>query len=200
MIPFAMLQPEAESVERVFREQRRRILATLIRILGDIDLAEESLAAAFEAALAQWPAEGGIPDNPRAWLIRAARNKAIDQRRQATLHEAKHAELDAEGDAATAPGVFLGDERTVEDDQLRLIFTCCHPALAIEAQVALTLRTLGGLETDEIARAFLVPPATMAQRLVRAKAQDPRRAASRIACPTPTSCPSASMPCSPWST
>jgi len=167
MIPFAM-QPEVETVERVFREQRRRILATLIRILGDIDLAEESLAAAFEAALAQWPAEGGIPDNPRAWLIRTARNKAIDQRRQATLHEAKHAELAAEGDTATAP-VFYGDERTVEDDQLRLIFTCCHPALAIEAQVALTLRTLGGLETEKIARAFLVPPATMAQRLVRAK-------------------------------
>ncbi len=164
----AAMHPEVEAVERVFREQRRRILATLIRILGDIDLAEESLAAAFEAALAQWPAEGGIPDNPRAWLIRTARNKAIDQRRQATLHEAKHAELAAEGDTAPAP-VFYGDERTVEDDQLRLIFTCCHPALAIEAQVALTLRTLGGLETEEIARAFLVPPATMAQRLVRAK-------------------------------
>ena len=160
---------EVAAVERVFREQRRRILATLIRLLGDIDLAEESLAAAFEAALAQWPAEGGVPDNPRAWLIRTARNKAIDQRRQSTLHEAKHAELAAEGDAATAPGLFLGDERTVEDDQLRLIFTCCHPSLAIEVQVALTLRTLGGLETDEIARAFLVPPATMAQRLVRAK-------------------------------
>jgi RNA polymerase sigma-70 factor, ECF subfamily len=163
------MQVEVEVVEHVFREQRRRILATLIRVLGDIDLAEESLAAAFEAALAQWPAEGGVPDNPRAWLIRTARNKAIDQRRQATLHEAKHLELAAEGDIATAPGVFIGDERTVEDDQLRLIFTCCHPALAIEAQVALTLRALGGLETEEIARAFLVPPATMAQRLVRAK-------------------------------
>ena len=108
------MQVEVEVAARVFRDQRRRILATLIRILGDIDLAEESLAVAFEAALAQWPTEG-IPDNPRAWLIRIARNKAIDQRRQATLHEAKHAELAAEGDAATAPGVFLGDERTVED-------------------------------------------------------------------------------------
>jgi RNA polymerase sigma-70 factor (ECF subfamily) len=163
------MQVEVEVVERVFREQRRRILATLIRILGDIDLAEESLAAAFEAALGQWPGEGGVPDNPRAWLIRTARNKAIDQRRQATLHEAKQAALAAESDTATAPGLFIGDERTVADDQLRLIFTCCHPALAIEAQVALTLRTLGGLETEEIARAFLVPPATMAQRLVRAK-------------------------------
>jgi RNA polymerase sigma-70 factor (ECF subfamily) len=163
------MQVEVEVVERVFREQRRRILATLIRILGDIDLAEDALAAAFEAALGQWPAEGGVPDNPRAWLIRTARNKAVDQRRQATLHQAKQAELAAESDTTAAPGVFLGDERTVEDDQLRLIFTCCHPALAIEAQVALTLRTLGGLETEEIARAFLVPPATMAQRLVRAK-------------------------------
>ncbi len=165
----ARMGTAGEAVERVFREQRRRILATLIRLLGDFDLAEESLAAAFEAALAQWPADGAPPDNPRAWLIRTARNKAVDRRRQTALHETKHAELAAEADAAAAPGIFYGDERTVEDDQLRLIFTCCHPALAIEAQVALTLRTLGGLETEEIARAFLVPPATMAQRLVRAK-------------------------------
>ena len=116
------------------------------------------------------PREGGVPDNPRAWLIRAARNKAVDQRRQATLHQAKHAELAAaRATARPRPASSSGTERTVEDDQLRLIFTCCHPALAIEAQVALTLRTLGGLETEEIARAFLVPPATMAQRLVRAK-------------------------------
>ena len=164
----ATMRTEREAVERLYREQRRRILATLIRLLGDIDLAEESLAAAFEAALAQWP-EGGVPDNPRAWWIRTARTKAIDQRRQTTLHQHKHAELAAEGDAATAPGIFYGDESTALDDQLRLIFTCCHPALALEAQVALTLRTLGGLETEEIGRAFLVPPATMAQRLVRAK-------------------------------
>ncbi len=164
----ARMEPANEAVAHVFREQRRRILATLIRLLGDIDLAEESLAAAFEAALAQWPADGP-PDNPRAWLIRTARNKAVDQRRQAALHQAKHAALAAEADTATAPEIFYGDERTVEDDQLRLIFTCCHPALAVEAQVALTLRTLGGLATEEIARAFLVPPATMAQRLVRAK-------------------------------
>src|SRR5579863_5037456 len=107
------MQVEVEVVERVFREQRRRILATLIRILGDIDLAEDALAAAFEAALAQWPGEGGVPDNPRAWLSRTARNKAIDQRRQATLQEAKHAALAAESDSTSAPGVFIGDERTV---------------------------------------------------------------------------------------
>ena len=161
------MQIENDTIERVFREERRRILATLIRLLGDIDLAEESLAAAFEAALRQWTAaRDGVPDNPRAWLIRAARNKAIDQRRRAALQEQRQAALAVDGEVEAASPV---DEVTVEDDQLRLIFTCCHPALAIEAQVALTLRTLGGLETEEIARAFLVPPATMAQRLVRAK-------------------------------
>jgi RNA polymerase sigma-70 factor (ECF subfamily) len=164
------MQIETETIERVFREERRRILATLIRLLGDIDLAEESLAAAFEAALLQWSAErDGVPDNPRAWLIRAARNKAIDQRRRAALHEQRQAELAVAGETEAASPAPPVDELTVEDDQLRLIFTCCHPALAIEAQVALTLRTLGGLETEEIARAFLVAPATMAQRLVRAK-------------------------------
>jgi len=161
-----------ETVERVFREQRRRILATLIRLVGDMDLAEDALAAAFEAALAQWqPARDGVPDNPAAWLIRTARNKAIDQRRRGRLDQDKRQELAAEAPVAEAPAADLWDEVTVQDDQLRLIFTCCHPALAIEAQVALTLRTLGGLETEEIARAFLVPPATMAQRLVRAKAK-----------------------------
>ncbi len=164
----------SELVERVFREERRRILATLIRLIGDIDRAEDALAAAFEAALAQWGGDReGLPDNPRAWLIRAARNKAIDQRRRARLDEAKRAELAsaAEAPAEALPVALAAEEVPVEDDQLRLIFTCCHPALAIEAQVALTLRTLGGLETEEIARAFLVPPATMAQRLVRAKAK-----------------------------
>jgi RNA polymerase sigma-70 factor (ECF subfamily) len=159
-----------ETIESVFRQERGRILATLIRILGDIDLGEEALAAALEAALVQWPREG-TPANPRAWLIRAARNKAVDQMRRRALHEGKRAEMEA--DAALGRDDAGGeiDEVAVRDDQLRLIFTCCHPALAVEAQVALTLRTLCGLETEAIARAFLVPPATMAQRLVRAKAK-----------------------------
>ena len=166
---------EGAAVARVFREERGRILATLIRLLGDIDLAEEALAVALEAALVQWPTEG-LPDNPRAWLIRAARNKAVDRLRRGALLEGKRAELETE--AARDHEERLDRERarlegaegdSVEDDRLRLIFTCCHPALALEAQVALTLRTLGGLETEEIARAFLVPAPTMAQRLVRAK-------------------------------
>jgi RNA polymerase sigma-70 factor (ECF subfamily) len=168
------MDSERETIGRVFREERARMLATLIRLLGDIDRAEEALASALEAALVQWPAEG-TPDNPRAWLIRTARNKAVDGLRRGALFEEKRQELKEEleieasstGAAAGAPDT---DEEPV-DDRLRLIFTCCHPALAIEAQVALTLRTLGGLETEAIARAFLVPAATMAQRLVRAKAK-----------------------------
>jgi len=160
-----------EAVERVFRQERERILATLIRILGDIDLGEEALAAALEAALVQWPREG-TPANPRAWLIRAARNKAIDRMRRRALFEDKRAEMAAEAALEREDAALDDDDEvTVHDDQLRLIFTCCHPALAVEAQVALTLRTLCGLETDAIAHAFLVPPATMAQRLVRAKAK-----------------------------
>jgi RNA polymerase sigma-70 factor (ECF subfamily) len=158
----------AVAIERVFREERGRILATLIRLLGDIDTAEEALAAALEAALVQWPADG-VPDNPRAWLVRAGRNKAIDGLRRAARLEDRRAEL--ERMASAEPELELATAPAVEDDRLRLIFTCCHPALAIEAQVALTLRTLGGLETNEIAHAFLVPAATMAQRLVRAKSK-----------------------------
>jgi RNA polymerase sigma-70 factor (ECF subfamily) len=177
-------RPDA-SIEALFREERGRLLATLIRILGDFDLAEDALAAAFAAALEQWPREGR-PDNPRAWLIRAARNKATDALRRQSLAERKRAALEAEGVAwghVPAPddsaaivdvGDAVGDSGdqtglALQDDRLRLIFTCCHPALGIEAQVALTLRTLGGLSTEEIARAFLLPTATMAQRLVRAK-------------------------------
>jgi RNA polymerase sigma-70 factor (ECF subfamily) len=162
-----------DAVERVFKQERGRILATLIRILGDIDLGEEALAAALEAALVQWPEEG-TPANPRAWLIRAARNKAVDRMRRRALFEDKRAEVEAEAarEREEAGASELDDDEvSVADDQLRLIFTCCHPALAVEAQVALTLRTLCGLETEEIARAFLVPAATMAQRLVRAKAK-----------------------------
>lgn len=159
-----------EAVERVFRQERGRILATLIRLLGDIDAAEESLASALEAALVQWPGEG-TPDKPRAWLIRAARNKAVDRLRRGALFEEKRTALEMEAALTQASATEATPDEEPVDDRLRLIFTCCHPSLAIEAQVALTLRTLGGLETEEIARAFLVPAATMAQRLVRAKAK-----------------------------
>lgn len=151
------------AIETVFRQERARVLATTIRVTnGDFDLAEEIVQEAFAAALDRWPTEG-TPDEPRAWLVSVARNKAIDTiRRRVKLRALVAAEDPV--DAAAAPELVA-----VPDDRLRLIFTCCHPALALEAQVALTLRTLGGLTTEEIARAFLSAPATMAQRLVRAK-------------------------------
>jgi RNA polymerase sigma-70 factor (ECF subfamily) len=160
----------AEGVEAIvsatYRSDWGRILATVIRTTGDFTIAEESTQEAFEAALGTWRADG-VPENPRAWLMRTSRNIAIDRlrRRQRLMGklETYAAELPASsGDASEAA-------LEIPDDRLRLIFTCCHPALALEAQVALTLRTLAGLQTDEIARAFLVQPATMAQRLVRAK-------------------------------
>ena len=156
-------------IEEIFRAEHGRILATLIRLLGDMDVAEEALQDAFAVALEQWP-EAGTPANPVAWLVSTGRHKAIDRlRRGARLAQkreeiARHLEL-------SAPLSDQDEETPVPEDRLRLIFTCCHPALATEAQVALTLRTLGGLSTDEIARAFLVPAPTMAQRLVRAKAK-----------------------------
>jgi RNA polymerase sigma-70 factor (ECF subfamily) len=152
-------------IEEIFRAEHGRILATLIRLLGDIDVAEEALQEAFATALGQWPV-AGPPTNPASWLVSTARHKAIDRlRRRARLARkqeeiARHLELSAAEEDAPVP-----------EDRLRLIFTCCHPALATEAQVALTLRTLGGLSTEENARAFLVPAPTMAQRLVRAKAK-----------------------------
>ena len=152
----------------LYRVERPRALATLIRLLGDFDLAEDALQEAFAAALEQWPA-GGVPRNPRAWLVSAARYKAIDRLRREKSLAAKQAEIAYLSEMAVpAPGLA---EEPFTDDLMRLIFTCCHPALALEAQVALTLKTLSGLSVDEIARAFLVPPATMAQRLVRAKAK-----------------------------
>ena len=155
----------AAAIEAVFRSERARVLATTIRIThGDFDLAEEAVQDAFAAAIARWPAEG-TPDEPRGWLVSVARNKAVDAiRRRVKLREIVAAEPAA--DAATATELVA-----VADDRLRLIYTCCHPALATEAQIALTLRTLGGLTTDEIARAFLSSPVTMAQRLVRAKSK-----------------------------
>lgn len=159
---------DASAVEHVFREERARILATLIRILGDFDRAEEALASAFEAALWQWPSEGR-PENPRAWLIRTARNKAVDDARRRERAE-RRARSQEETTFVVPPDAEQDpDVLAVADDRLRLIFTCCHPALPLESQVALTLRTIGGLSTEEIARAFLVPVPTMAQRLVRAK-------------------------------
>jgi RNA polymerase sigma-70 factor (ECF subfamily) len=157
----------AEAVAEVYRTDWGRIVAALIGVLGDFDLAEEAAQEAFTAALDQWPA-AGVPEFPRAWIIQTARHKAIDRLRRRTLFTEKiEPQLARELDTATpAPEIETGD---IPDDRLRLIFTCCHPALAQEAQIALTLKTLCGLETDEIARAFLVPTATMAQRLVRAK-------------------------------
>src|SRR5512138_949149 len=154
--------------ESVYLEQRPRALATLIRLLGDFDLAEDALQEAFAAALVQWPAEG-IPRNPRAWLVSAARHKAIDRLRREKSFAAKRDEIAYETPSSTPPPEF--NEEPFSDDLMRLIFTCCHPALALEAQVALTLKTLCGLSVEEIARAFLVSSATMAQRLVRAKAK-----------------------------
>jgi RNA polymerase sigma-70 factor (ECF subfamily) len=149
-------------LERLYREESRRVLATLIRLLGDFDLAEEALHEAFRAALEQWPSQG-VPANPRAWLVSAGRFKAIDQlRRQARFQALEDSpEPLAEGEA--------WDGEHLEDDRLRLVFTCCHPALAFEAQVALTLREVCDLTTEEIARAFLATPSTIAQRIVRAK-------------------------------
>ncbi len=155
------------AVERVYRAEWGRIVATLIRLLGDFDLAEESAQEAFAAAVDQWE-ETGVPENPRAWIIQTARNKAIDRiRRQGRYAEKLALYGNSEvGRESQEPNY---DTSEIPDDRLRLIFTCCHPALAPEAQVALTLRTLCGLETEEIARAFLSSTTTMAQRLVRAK-------------------------------
>jgi RNA polymerase sigma-70 factor, ECF subfamily len=151
------------ALERTFREEWGRVLATLIGFLGDFELAEEAVQEAFAAAAERWPRDG-TPSSPRAWLVTTARNRAIDRiRRDRTLAE-KIRRLEVP--AAVEDTV---DEIAIPDERLELIFTCCHPALALDAQVALTLRTLGGLGTDEIARAFLVPEPTMAKRLVRAK-------------------------------
>ena len=158
-------------VERLFREESGRTVATLIRVFGDFDIAEDAVQEAFIVALERWPRDG-VPANPGAWITAAARNRAIDRLRRAKVLATKTDELgrQAEIDASIRPGEQdEEDEVAIEDDRLRLIFTCCHPALALDAQVALTLRTLGGLATPEIARAFLVPEATLAQRLVRAK-------------------------------
>ena len=154
---------DVSGVERLFREQYGRAVAVLVRMLGDIDLAEECVQDAFVEATKRWPSDGS-PPNPSGWILTTARNRAIDRLRR----DARRPERRAEA-ALLLPGGDAEGEATMRDDQLRLIFTCCHPALNSGAQVALTLRLLGGLSTAEIARAFLVPESTMAQRIVRAK-------------------------------
>jgi len=158
-----------EAVDAVYRSESRRVLATLIRLLGGFDLAEEALHEAFAAAVEQWPREG-MPANPRAWLVSAGRFKAIDAMRRRARFDASQVEL-AERLEAEAARAAPGDAEDIADDRLRLIFTCCHPALLPDAQVALTLREVCGLTTEEIARAFLTASPTLAQRIVRAKAK-----------------------------
>jgi len=158
-----------DDIEQIFRTDSRRVLATLIRLLGDFDLAEEAMQEAFSAAVERWPLDGA-PRNPRAWLISTGRFKAIDSlRRRARFDASLRPLADQLGHAVTQPEEI--EEESVQDDRLRLIFTCCHPALPPDAQVALTLREVCGLTTEEIARAFLTPAPTLAQRIVRAKAK-----------------------------
>jgi RNA polymerase sigma-70 factor (ECF subfamily) len=155
----------SEHVDAIYQAESRRVLATLIRLLGDFDAAEEALSDAFRAALEQWPRDG-VPANPRAWLVSAGRFKAIDAMRRQSRFDS----LDDVGPRADVPIAPVEiDDESVEDDRLRLIFTCCHPALSSDAQIALTLREVCGLTTEEIARAFLTPAPTLAQRIVRAK-------------------------------
>src|SRR5829696_6606195 len=161
--------PVLETVNAVYVAESRRVLATLIRLIGDFDAAEEALHDAFRAALEQWPRDG-VPANPRAWLVSAGRFKAIDSLRRRKRFDP----LDEQGrglDIAIEDQAAWADPESVEDDRLRLMFTCCHPALSADAQVALTLREVCGLTTEEIARAFLTPAPTLAQRIVRAKAK-----------------------------
>jgi RNA polymerase sigma-70 factor (ECF subfamily) len=156
-----------EFVDAIYRSDSRQVLATLIRLLGDFETAEEALHEAFAVAVEQW-ARDGVPANPRAWLVSTGRFKAIDGMRRRARHDASLEELAKQLETSPSNPDEWGDEH-VEDDRLRLIFTCCHPALAPEAQVAMTLREVCGLSTEEIARAFLTKPATVAQRIVRAK-------------------------------
>jgi RNA polymerase sigma-70 factor, ECF subfamily len=159
----------ADSVEAVFREEWGRLLAALVRQLGDLDLAEEVASDAVATALQRWPEEG-VPRRPAAWLLTVARRRAIDVLRRDRAYAARLALLQVDVERAEPPRAdVIADADDVPDERLRLFFTCCHPALALEAQIALTLQCLGGLNTSEVGRAFLVPPATMAQRLVRAK-------------------------------
>ena len=183
------LQPGAaahvqQAIDLIYRSDSRRIFASLVRLVGDFDLAEDALQDAFRAAMEQWPRDG-IPANPRAWLISAGRFKAIDRLRRATRFDAALTTLGEQLDTEAEPAL---DDEALEDDRLRLIFTCCHPALSLEARIALTLREVCGLTTEEIARAFLTTPATLAQRIVRAKAKI-RNAGIPYRVPTPDELP-----------
>jgi RNA polymerase sigma-70 factor, ECF subfamily len=161
--------PVQDTIATIYESESRRVLATLIRLLGDFDAAEEALHDAFRAALEQWPLDG-VPANPRAWLVSTGRFKAIDAGRRRQRFDALD-DVGEKADVAFIDTAAWADDESVEDDRLRLIFTCCHPALAADAQVALTLREVCGLTTEEIARAFLTPAPTLAQRIVRAKAK-----------------------------
>lgn len=172
-MPWAAPEELNQTIETLYRFESGRVLATLVRLLGDLDLAEEAMHEAFAAALESWP-RIGIPDNPRPWLISTARFKAVDAMRRRARFKGAHkdliAQMESRFDGASGGDQEIEDEE-IEDDRLRLILTCCHPALPPEAQIALTLREVCGLTTEEIARAFLVTPATLAQRIVRAKAK-----------------------------
>ncbi|MFZ0314704.1 MAG: sigma factor-like helix-turn-helix DNA-binding protein, partial [Candidatus Korobacteraceae bacterium] len=160
-------EPIRELLDSLYRVESGRILATLIRLLGDFDLAEEAMHEAFAAALSLWPASG-VPGNPRPWLISTARFKAIDTLRRRARFDASQDELARHLEAQGSSPESSNDDGSLEDDRLRLIFTCCHPSLAPDARVALTLREVCGLTTEEIAKAFLTTPRTLAQRIVRA--------------------------------
>src|SRR3954466_6225660 len=169
-MPLPVPEQLSKTIETLYRTESGRVLATLVRLLGDLDLAEEAMHEAFAAALESWP-RIGIPDNPRPWLISTARFKAIDAMRRRARFDASQGELARHLEAQSSSAEGSSQEDSLEDDRLRLIFTCCHPSLVPEAQVALTLREVCGLTTEEIARSFLTTPATLAQRIVRAKAK-----------------------------